>query len=55
MITPNMDGIVNHNTQSDDGDPDTEPKLAALLLNRSALKQLPDPEALIDNVLDQGT
>jgi hypothetical protein len=35
--------------------PDSEPKLAALLLTRTALKELPDPAPLIDNVLDQGT
>lgn len=33
----------------------TTPVLADLLLSRSALRRLPDPEPLIDNVLDQGT
>jgi hypothetical protein len=32
-----------------------DPMLADALLNRSALRALPDPEPLIDNVLDQGT
>jgi hypothetical protein len=32
-----------------------KPVLADVLLNRSALRTLPDPEPLIDNVLDQGT
>jgi hypothetical protein len=31
------------------------PRLAAKLLSRAALKTLPTPEPLIDNVLDQGT
>lgn len=31
------------------------PRLAGVVLNRSALKALPDPEPLIDDVLDQGT
>jgi hypothetical protein len=31
------------------------PKFTPLLLSRSALRELPDPEPLIDNVLDQGT
>jgi AAA domain len=44
------DSIVIDNT-----DEQHEPKLAELLLTRSALKNLPDPEPLIDNVLDQGT
>ncbi|MCF6386533.1 helicase RepA family protein [Mycobacterium sp. MBM] len=34
---------------------DPQPVLASLLLSRSALHTLPDPEPLIDNVLDQGT
>jgi AAA domain len=34
---------------------DTTPVLASDLLNRSALRALPDPEPLIENVLDQGT
>ncbi|AKK28208.1 hypothetical protein AB431_17665 [Mycobacterium sp. EPa45] len=34
---------------------DTLNRFAAKLLNRSALRTLPDPEPLIDNVLDQGT
>jgi hypothetical protein len=33
----------------------TTPVLADKLLTRSALRDLPDPEPLIDNVLDQGT
>ena len=33
----------------------TTPVLADLLLTRSALRALPDPQPLIDNVLDQGT
>lgn len=39
------------------GPPDvpTTPALADRLLTRSALRNLPDPEPLIDNVLDQGT
>lgn len=34
---------------------DDQPKLVSHLLTRSALRRLPDPEPLIDNVLDQGT
>ena len=34
---------------------DKAPVLAGLLLTRLALRELPDPEPLIDNVLDQGT
>ena len=43
--------------QAKSAEPDgaAEPKLASLLLNRTALKDLPNPEPLIDNVLDQGT
>ena len=37
------------------GDDDGPPAYAARILTRSALKALPDPEPLIDNVLDQGT
>jgi hypothetical protein len=37
------------------GKVDTLPVLADSLLNRSALRALPDPEPLINNVLDQGT
>jgi hypothetical protein len=38
------------------GDPaDERPVLAKRLLDRSALRRLPSPEPLIDNVLDQGT
>lgn len=33
----------------------TVPVLADILLNRSAIRSLPDPEPLIGNVLDQGT
>jgi len=36
-------------------DEPTTPVLADIVLNRSALRSLPDPEPLIDNVLDQGT
>ena len=39
----------------DDEPPDTEPKFVKLLLTRDALKQLPKPDPLIDNLLDQGT
>jgi hypothetical protein len=58
MTTTNVDVdkyLTDNPGQSDNVDPDTEPKFAALLLNRSALRTLPDPEPLIDNVLDQGT
>ncbi len=55
MTAPNMDGIVIDNQPDTDEQPDTEPKLAKKLLTRSALRELPDPEPLIDNVLDQGT
>jgi hypothetical protein len=37
------------------GDPEERPVLAKHLLNRSALRRLPSPEPLIDNVLDQGS
>jgi hypothetical protein len=36
-------------------DADRTPVLADRILTRSALRKLPDPEPLIDNVLDQGT
>jgi len=36
-------------------DDDGSPPYAAQVLTRSALRALPDPEPLIDNVLDQGT
>jgi len=39
----------------DDGSRGEPPKFAALLLSRSALRDLPDPEPLIDDVLDRGT
>jgi hypothetical protein len=39
----------------DDDEHHAEPRLAALLLTRTALKDLPDPQPLIDTVLDQGT
>jgi hypothetical protein len=39
----------------DVGEDREAPVLADLLLTRSALRQLPKPEPLIDNVLDQGT
>lgn len=43
-------------TDPDPGNDDTGPPvLAERLLTRSALRDLPDPEPLIDNVLDQGT
>jgi hypothetical protein len=49
---PPPDGELRANgSQSGSG----EPKLTSLLLTRSAITQLPDPEPLIDNVLDQGT
>lgn len=51
VTTTNLDGIVVDNT----GDESGTPVLADLLLTRSALRQLPSPEPLIDNVLDQGT
>jgi AAA domain len=51
MITPDIDGIVIDRAE----DENTTPVLADVLLTRSALRQLPDPEPLIDNVLDQGT
>lgn len=38
-----------------DQDTRTAPTMADLLLTRAALRTLPDPEPLIDNVLDQGT
>lgn len=37
------------------GDEPAAPKLAALCLTRDQLASLPDPEPLIDNVLDRGT
>ena len=41
----------------EDAEPSTDktPVLADILLTRSALLELPDPEPLIDDVLDQGT
>lgn len=43
-------GIHNPGEQLDDG----RPALASALLTRSALRDLPDPEPLIDGVLDRG-
>lgn len=40
---------------ADEFDEDETPKLATSLLTRTDLLALPDPEPLIDNVLDQGT
>jgi hypothetical protein len=40
---------------SQDEPDDTVPVLVDRVLTRSALKNLPDPQPLIDNVLDQGT
>ncbi len=51
MITPDINGMVIDRTD----DENTTPVLADVLLTRSALRQLPDPEPLIDGVLDQGT
>lgn len=51
MTTPDINGIVIDETQADS----ETPVLADKLLSRSALLELPDPEPLIDNVLDQGT
>jgi hypothetical protein len=51
MTTPNLDGIIIDNTNHDN----KTPVLADALLSRSALLHLPDPEPLIDDVLDQGT
>src|SRR5262245_49160727 len=60
--TDRMTGVADtprHGWQSepppDDDHHDAEPRLAALLLTRTALKDLPDPQPLIDSVLDQGT
>jgi hypothetical protein len=53
MTAPNLDGIVVDN--SDTSDENCTPVLADLLLTRSALRELPKPEPLIDNVLDQST
>jgi predicted ATP-dependent serine protease len=41
--------------ESQPDDPTTTPVLADRLLTRSALENLPDPEPLIDDVLDRGT
>jgi hypothetical protein len=54
---PIDEGSVSSKRDSDfksDQEP-TRPRLAELLLNRSALNALPDPEPLIDGVLDRGT
>lgn len=40
---------------SNSGRPRTSSRLEDVLLSRSELRDLPDPEPLIDNVLDQGT
>jgi hypothetical protein len=40
---------------TEDFDDNPDPVLAGKLLTRSDLRNLPDPEPLIDNVLDQGT
>jgi len=42
-------------TPQQDDEPDPTPVYADRVLTRSALLDLPDPEPLIDNVLDQGT
>ncbi len=41
--------------RDDGGVGDTQPTFANQLLTRSDLRALPDPEPMIDNVLDQGT
>jgi hypothetical protein len=46
---------VGHLAAAGEGHEDGPPNLAARLLNRTALKVLPDPEPLIDDTLDQGT
>lgn len=51
MITPDINGMIIDNTDN----LNETPVLADLLLTRSALRQLPKPEPLIDGVLDQGT
>jgi hypothetical protein len=38
-----------------ESDSDAASKFAPMLLSRTALKELPDPEPLIDNTLDRGT
>src|ERR1700757_867907 len=54
--TPNSNGLAPDPNGSRDPEVDADPpKLASQLLTRTALKQLPDPEPLIDNVLDRGT
>ncbi len=46
---------TNGQTLSTGGDAPDSPALAGRLLTRSALRNLPDPEPLIGNVVDQGT
>lgn len=48
-------GNAETNGAADDLDADTAPVLVDKLLSRSDLHNLPDPQPLIDNVLDQGT
>jgi hypothetical protein len=48
-------GKAETNGQASESDDDGTPVLADLLLTRSDLRNLRDPEPLIDNVLDQGT
>jgi hypothetical protein len=48
-------GETESNDQAAEPDVDDTPVLAAQLLTRSDLRNLPDPQPLIDNVLDQGT
>jgi hypothetical protein len=46
---------AGNDDDDDDDDDDDTPVYADLLLTRSDLLKLPDPQPLIDNVLDQGT
>jgi RecA-family ATPase len=51
MTTPNIDDMIIARTD----DENKTPVLADVLLTRSALRNLPAAEPLIDDVLDQGT
>jgi AAA domain/Bifunctional DNA primase/polymerase, N-terminal len=54
-VRPKAKAENNGEASESDDEAEKTPVLADLLLTRSDLRTLPDPEPLIDNVLDQGT
>ncbi|WP_142391499.1 AAA family ATPase [Mycobacterium sp. ENV421] len=49
------DGLTDDETNSSTADSEARPQFADSLLTRSDLRNMPPPQPLIDNVLDQGT